>query len=96
VLELIDLFEKTTNTKVPFVWAGRRVGDVDTLVCDAQLAVRELNWHAKYDAVRMCKSRFCRHKLQRKGSVCPLLNARKRLENKTPFNRPNKHIKPIM
>jgi UDP-glucose 4-epimerase len=28
-------------------------GDVETLVCDAQLAVSELNWHAKYDAVRI-------------------------------------------
>lgn len=52
------MFEKTTGTKIPFVWAGRRVGDVDTLVCDAQLAVRELQWEAKYDATRMCKFRL--------------------------------------
>lgn len=56
VLELVRLFEKTTGKTIPYVWAGRRVGDVDTLVCDAQLAVSELNWVAKYDAVRMCKS----------------------------------------
>ena len=56
VLELIDLFEKTTGTSIPIVWTGRRVGDVDTLVCDAQLANRELGWTPKYDAVRMCTS----------------------------------------
>ncbi|XP_057367809.1 uncharacterized protein LOC130688820 isoform X1 [Daphnia carinata] len=55
VLELIDLFVKTTNTKVPFVFVGRRVGDVDTLVCECQLAIKELNWHPKYDSVRMCE-----------------------------------------
>ena len=69
VLELVSLFEKTTGTKIPFVWAGRRVGDVDTLVCDAQLAVRELNWEAKYDAVRMCKSICCRIILDKAASV---------------------------
>lgn len=58
VLELIKLFEQTTGTSVPIVWAGRRVGDVDTLVCDAQLANRELGWTAKYDAVRICNSYF--------------------------------------
>ena len=59
VLELIKLFEQTTGTKIPVVWAGRRVGDVDTLVCDAQLAYRELDWVPKYDAVRMCKLLRC-------------------------------------
>lgn len=55
VLELIKLFEETTGTSIPTIWAGRRVGDVDTLVCDAKLAYSELGWRPVYDAVRMCK-----------------------------------------
>ena len=56
VLELIKLFEETTGVKIPTVWAGRRVGDVDTLVCNAQLAYSELSWTPQYDSVRMCKN----------------------------------------
>lgn len=69
MLELIDLFVKTTNTKVPFVFVGRRVGDVDTLVCECKLAIEELNWHPKYDSVRMCKS-LSKSNYENEGSVC--------------------------
>ena len=55
VLELIQIFEQTTGTKLAIVWAGRRVGDVDTLICDARLSNEELNWYPKNDVVRMCK-----------------------------------------
>jgi len=55
VLELIKLFENTTGTHISIVWGKRRVGDVDTLVCDAKLAIKELQWVPKYDAVRMCE-----------------------------------------
>jgi len=55
VLELIKLFEDTTGTRITVVWGKRRVGDVDTLVCDAKVAIEELQWLPKYDAVRMCK-----------------------------------------
>ena len=54
VLELVKLFEQTTGVTIPIIWTGRRAGDVDKVVCDAQLAYRELGWKAKYDAARMC------------------------------------------
>lgn len=52
------MFEKTTGAKVPYTITGRRAGDVDMLVCTAELAARELDWTPKYDAVRMCKLAF--------------------------------------
>jgi len=73
VLELIKLFENTTGTHIPIVWGKRRVGDVDTLVCDAKVAIKELQWVPKYDAVRMCKlTELISAKLASKtnGSVC--------------------------
>ena len=70
-MELVKLFEDTTGTKIPIVWLGRRVGDVDALVCDAQLSYRELDWKPKYDAVRMCKS-HAQHMFGKCG-ICPLL-----------------------
>ena len=73
VLELIKLFEETTGTRIPVAWGKRRVGDVDTLVCDARVAMQELNWFAKYDAVRMCKSTVSPSK-QTNGSVCMILD----------------------
>lgn len=54
-MELIKIFEQTTGTKIPVVWTGRRVGDVDTLVCRADLANEELGWVPQFDVVRMCK-----------------------------------------
>jgi len=86
VLELIKLFEETTGTSIPTIWAGRRVGDVDTLVCDAKLAYSELGWRPVYDAVRMCKL------------FAPLLSSNERetkaLIGNSVFTPPDHHLPP--
>jgi len=55
VRELTKIFEETSGLKIPTVMADRRVGDVDTLICDARRANEELDWHPIYDVVRMCE-----------------------------------------
>jgi len=55
VLELIREFEKATGTKVPTVQGGRRFGDVGTLICGSETALRELDWKPKHELPQMCK-----------------------------------------
>lgn len=64
VRELTKIFEETSGLKIPTVMADRRVGDVDTLICDARRANEELDWHPIYDVVRMCKLRFAKLQIQ--------------------------------
>ncbi len=47
VMEIIKTFEKTNNTKVPYVIAPRRPGDVPSIYADASLAKEKLKWSAK-------------------------------------------------
>ena len=44
VLELISLFEKATNVKVPFTIAGRREGDIEQIWADPRYANEVLGW----------------------------------------------------
>jgi len=61
VVELVREFEKVTGTKVPTLQGSRRFGDVGTLICDSQLALRELKWIPKYNLPRMCKIALSLH-----------------------------------
>ena len=47
VLELIRIFEAVTNRKIPYSFAPRRSGDVDSVFSDPTKAAQELNWYAK-------------------------------------------------
>lgn len=47
VLELINLFEKVTNAKVPYKIGPRREGDVIATYADASRANKELGWNCK-------------------------------------------------
>ena len=44
VLELISLFEKATEVKVPYVIAGRREGDIEQIWADPNYANEVLGW----------------------------------------------------
>ncbi|XP_069681604.1 UDP-glucose 4-epimerase-like isoform X2 [Periplaneta americana] len=55
VLELIRVFEEVSCESIPYALGPRRVGDVDSLVCDAGRALSELDWQPKYDVKTMCE-----------------------------------------
>ena len=44
-----------SGESIPYTVGPRRVGDVDSLVCDAGRALRELEWQPKYHIKTMCK-----------------------------------------
>lgn len=47
VLELIRVFEKVNNVKLPYQIVGRRPGDVEQVWADTRFANEELGWKAK-------------------------------------------------
>jgi len=49
VLDLVATFEKTCGVRVPHVIAGRRPGDVTSLVADASLVARLWGWRPRRD-----------------------------------------------
>ena len=55
VLEIKDAFEKTNGTKIPFVIAPRRAGDVAVLCADVSKAERLLGWKTELDIKDMCR-----------------------------------------
>ena len=55
VLDIIKAFGKACGKEVPYVIAGRREGDVDTVYADPSLAKEELGWSAEYDLQKMCE-----------------------------------------
>ena len=54
VLDIIEAFGKACGKEIPYVIAGRREGDVDTVYADPSLAKEELGWSAEYDLSKMC------------------------------------------
>lgn len=49
VLDLIKVFEKQTEAKIPYEFIKRRKGDVAISFCNSNKALKELNWKAKFD-----------------------------------------------
>ena len=47
VLELVKAFEKANNLTLPYVYAPRRVGDIQAVWADTTLANSELGWRAE-------------------------------------------------
>jgi len=58
VLEVVKTFEKVNNIKIPYVFAERRVGDVEICYSSSDKAFKELKWKAKYTLEDMCKDAF--------------------------------------
>ena len=55
VLELVKIFEKVNNVKVPYVFAKRRAGDVGYLVADNSFLKSEFNVNPKFSIEDMCR-----------------------------------------
>ena len=55
VLEFVRAMEKATQKKIPYVVAGRRVGDVAAVYADPSLVERELGWRATRDTDKCCE-----------------------------------------
>lgn len=63
VLELVTVFERVNNVKVPYEVCPRRAGDLAEVYADVTKAKEELGWKAKKNLDDMCKDawRFIRH-----------------------------------
>ena len=55
VLELIRVFEKVNNVKIPIAYEKRRNGDVSELVADISLAKSLINFFPSRSIQDMCK-----------------------------------------
>tara|TARA_B100001248_G_C27379042_1_gene455955 strand:+ start:690 stop:1739 length:1050 start_codon:yes stop_codon:yes gene_type:complete len=55
VFELVEIFQKTNNIKIPYEICDRRIGDVGELIADNSLAKSELNWKPKRSLKEMCE-----------------------------------------
>ena len=55
VLELVNTFERVNNVKIPFEYAGRRVGDSCSVIADNNLAISCLGWSPKRSLEEMCE-----------------------------------------
>jgi len=58
VLELINTFEKVTNSKLPIIIKKRRSGDVAYCYADPSKAKNTLKWKTKRDLNEMCLSAY--------------------------------------
>ena len=54
VLELINIFEEVTNTKIKYEFAERRQGDNSTVIADNEKAKSVLKWIPKRTLQQMC------------------------------------------
>ena len=55
VLELINVFEKVNNVRIPYKFVDRRKGDNAYVVSDNSFAKSILNWSPKYNLSDMCR-----------------------------------------
>ena len=54
VLDLIKIFEKVNNLKIPYVYSDRRIGDVDMVIADNSLLYSNLGWKPEKSLEEMC------------------------------------------
>lgn len=54
VLDLVNAFEKVSNTKIPYEIVERRAGDISSCYADPEKAKKELGWTAKKTLFDMC------------------------------------------
>lgn len=55
VKELIDIFSKVNQIKIPHEIGNRRPGDLPIIFCDCSKAMKELNWSPKKNIEDMCR-----------------------------------------
>ncbi len=55
VLELVKIFERINNVKIPYVFVKRRKGDSAEIVADNSLAKKLINFSAKRSLSEMCR-----------------------------------------
>ena len=55
VQEMVDTFMKVNNVDVPYIYAGRRAGDLKAICADPTKAREELNWKADKTLEDMCR-----------------------------------------
>jgi len=65
VLEMINLFKKVNNVKLPYKIVGRREGDIDVVYCNPEKAYRELGWKTELTNEDMCVSAWKFQKINR-------------------------------
>ncbi|MDQ2076292.1 UDP-glucose 4-epimerase GalE [Marinimicrobium sp. ABcell2] len=53
VLQVVEAFERASGRRVPYKVAPRRPGDIASCFANADLARRELGWHAEFNLERM-------------------------------------------
>jgi len=58
VMELISIFEKVNNIKIPYVIYDRRPGDIDINYSDTSKAKKVLNWKPTKTLEDMCRDAF--------------------------------------
>ncbi len=54
VLQLVNAFERATDTEIPYEVVDRRPGDIDAVWADVSLAEEELGWRASRSVEDMC------------------------------------------
>lgn len=71
VLELIKIFEKVNNIKIPYVFSSKREGDIPISYCTTNLSQKYLEFYPKNKVEDMCKDawnfqlRFNKKKLKK-------------------------------
>lgn len=55
VLDVVKAFEKASGRKIPYTFAPRRAGDLESTYADPSLATKELGWTAEYDLDKICE-----------------------------------------
>ena len=58
VMEVLEAFEKVSNSQIPYKIYPRREGDAESCYADVTKARKVLNWKSEHDLMSMCKSVF--------------------------------------
>ncbi|KAK5647437.1 hypothetical protein RI129_002329 [Pyrocoelia pectoralis] len=68
ILEVIEVFSKTINRKIPYEIVNRRKGDLGNIFADITKAKRELNWMPTKTIVDICTDAWKWHSQNRKSN----------------------------
>lgn len=58
VLQIVNEYMKASGKKINYEFAGRRAGDAEICVANAEKAKNELGWSSKYGVEDMCKDSY--------------------------------------
>ena len=68
ILEVISVFSKVLNYKIPYHFTEKRQGDAPFVVADNNLAIKKLNWQPIKKLEDMCKDAWNWHLRNNQGS----------------------------